>query len=48
MNRRIALHLQSNHGHSNLQVCDTLHALTTKGIVTSSETAINRLLFTSH
>jgi subtilisin family serine protease len=42
-----ALHLQGNPGHSNLQVRDALYALTTKGIVTSSKTANNHLLFTN-
>lgn len=43
-----ALHLQSNPGHSAVQVHNAVHALTTKGIVTSSKTANNNLLFTNY
>jgi subtilisin family serine protease len=43
-----ALHLQSNPGHSALQVRDALYNLTTKGIVTSSSTANNHLLYTAY
>ena len=43
-----ALHLQSNPGHSPQQVRDALYAATTKGIVTSSSTANNHLLFTAY
>ena len=43
-----ALHLQSNPGHSAQQVRDAVYASTTKGIVTSSKTANNHLLFTSY
>ncbi|MBA4159580.1 MAG: S8 family peptidase [Gemmatimonadetes bacterium] len=43
-----ALHLQSNSGHTAQQVRDALYALTTKGIVTSSKTANNHLLFTNY
>jgi subtilisin family serine protease len=43
-----ALHLQSNPGHSAAQVHNAIYALTTKGIVTSSKTANNNLLFTSY
>jgi subtilisin family serine protease len=42
-----ALYLQSNTGASNNQVRDALYAATTKGIVTSSKTANNHLLFTA-
>jgi subtilisin family serine protease len=41
-----ALYLQDNPGHSALQVRNALYDLTTKGIVTSSKTANNHLLFT--
>lgn len=43
-----ALYLQSNSGHTPLQVRDALYANTTKGIVTSSKTANNHLLFTNY
>jgi subtilisin family serine protease len=43
-----ALHLQSNPGHSPKQVADALYALSTKGIVSSSKTANNHLLFTNY
>jgi subtilisin family serine protease len=43
-----ALHLQSNPGHSASQVNNAIYALTTKGIVTSSKTANNNLLFTNY
>jgi subtilisin family serine protease len=43
-----ALYLQSNTGASNLQVRDALYAATTKGIVTSSSTANNHLLFSNY
>jgi subtilisin family serine protease len=43
-----ALHLQSNTGNSAKQVHDAVYALTTKGIVTSSKTANNNLLFTNY
>jgi subtilisin family serine protease len=43
-----ALHLQSNPGHSAGQVHDAVYALTTEGIVTSSKTANNNLLFTNY
>lgn len=42
-----ALYLQSNPGASNLQVRNALYDLTTKGIVKSSKTANNHLLFTN-
>jgi subtilisin family serine protease len=42
-----ALYLQSNTGASNNQVRDALYAATTKGIVTSSKTTNNHLLFTA-
>lgn len=43
-----ALHLQSNPGHSAVQVHNAVYTLTTKGVVTSSKTANNNLLFTSY
>ncbi|HVM27645.1 MAG TPA: S8 family peptidase [Mycobacteriales bacterium] len=43
-----ALHLQGSSTDTPQQVRDALHALTTKGIVTSSKTASNHLLFTSY
>lgn len=43
-----ALHLQSNPGATALQTRDALYNLTTKGIVTSSKTANNHLLFTNY
>jgi subtilisin family serine protease len=43
-----ALYLQSNTGASAQQVRDALYAATTKGKVTSSNTANNHLLFTSY
>ena len=43
-----ALYLQSNPGASPQQVRDALYAATTKGIVTSSSTANNHLLFTNY
>jgi subtilisin family serine protease len=43
-----ALHLQSNPGHSALQVRNALYDLTTKGIVSNSKTANNHLLFTNY
>lgn len=43
-----ALHLQSYPGHSPAQVRDALYALTTKGVVKSSRTANNHLLFTGY
>ena len=43
-----ALYLQSNPGASAKQVRDALYAATTKGIVTSSSTANNHLLFTKY
>ena len=43
-----ALHLQSNPTASPAQVRDALYAATTKGVVTSSSTANNHLLFTSY
>lgn len=43
-----ALHLQSNPGDSPQQTRDALYALTTKGIVTSSKTTNNHLLFTAY
>jgi subtilisin family serine protease len=43
-----ALHLQSNPGHSAAQVHGAIYALTTKGVVKSSKTAKNDLLFTSY
>lgn len=43
-----ALYLQSNPGASPQQVRDALYANTTKGIVTSSSTANNHLLFTDY
>ena len=43
-----ALYLQSNTGASAQQVRDALYAATTKGIVTSSSTANNHLLFTAY
>jgi subtilisin family serine protease len=43
-----ALHLQSNPSHSAQQVRDALYALATKGIVTSSKTANNHLLFSNY
>jgi subtilisin family serine protease len=43
-----ALYLQSNAGANNRQVRDALYAATTKGIVTSSKTANNHLLFTTY
>jgi subtilisin family serine protease len=43
-----ALHLQSNPGHSATQTHNAVYSLTTKGVVTSSKTANNNLLFTSY
>ncbi len=43
-----ALYLQSNVGASPSTVRNALYAATTKGIVTSSKTANNHLLFTSY
>jgi subtilisin family serine protease len=43
-----ALYLQGNPGASSQQVRDALYAATTKGIVTSSSTANNHLLFTAY
>lgn len=43
-----ALYLQSNPGATPLQVRDALYANTTKGVVTSSKTANNHLLFTNY
>jgi subtilisin family serine protease len=43
-----ALHLQSNGAHTPQQVRDALYANTTKGIVTSSSTTNNHLLFTNY
>ena len=43
-----ALYLQSNPGASAQQVRDALFAATTKGVVTSSSTANNHLLFTNY
>ena len=43
-----ALYLQSNPGASPQTVRDALYAATTKGIVTSSKTANNHLLFTAY
>ena len=43
-----ALYLQSNPGASAQQVGDALYAATTKGIVTSSSTANNHLLFSAY
>jgi len=43
-----ALHLQSNPAANPQQVRDALFALTTKGIVTSSKTANNHLLFSNY
>jgi subtilisin family serine protease len=43
-----ALYLQGNPGASAQQVRDALYAATTKGIVTSSSTANNHLLFTAY
>lgn len=43
-----ALHLQSNPGHTAQQTRDALYALTTKGIVTSSKTTNNHLLYTNY
>ena len=43
-----ALYLQSNPGASPASVRDALYATTTKGIVTSSSTANNHLLFTAY
>ncbi|HVS30546.1 MAG TPA: S8 family serine peptidase [Thermoanaerobaculia bacterium] len=43
-----ALYLQSNPGASAQQVRDALYANTTKGIVTSSSTSNNHLLFTNY
>lgn len=43
-----ALYLQSNPGASPQTVRDALYAATTKGIVTSSKTANNHLLFTNY
>jgi subtilisin family serine protease len=43
-----ALYLQSNTGASPQTVRDALYAATTKGIVTSSKTANNHLLFTAY
>ncbi len=42
-----ALYLQSNPGASAAAVRDALYSLTTKGIVTSSRTANNHLLYTN-
>ncbi|MGI8619559.1 MAG: S8 family serine peptidase [Gemmatimonadaceae bacterium] len=43
-----ALYLQSNPGATALQVRDALYANTTKGVVTSSKTVNNHLLFTNY
>jgi subtilisin family serine protease len=43
-----ALYLQANPGATPQQVRDALYANTTKGIVTSSRTASNNLLFTNY
>jgi subtilisin family serine protease len=43
-----ALYLQSNTAATPLQVRDALYAATTKGVVTSSRTANNHLLYTSY
>jgi subtilisin family serine protease len=43
-----ALHLQSNPGDSAEKVHEAVYSLTTKGVVTSSKTANNNLLFTSY
>jgi subtilisin family serine protease len=43
-----ALYLQTNPGASPQQVRDALYANTTKGVVTSSKTTNNHLLFTSY
>ena len=43
-----ALYLQANPGATPQQVRDALYAATTKGIVTSSKTTNNHLLFTSY
>ena len=43
-----ALYLQSNSGATPQQVRDALYAATTKGIVTSSKTTNNHLLYTSY
>jgi len=43
-----ALYLQSNPGATPLQVRDALYANTTKGVVTSSKTVNNHLLFTNY
>ena len=43
-----ALYLQGNPGASAQQVRDALYAATTKGVVTSSKTANNHLLFTAY
>ena len=43
-----ALYLQGNPGASSQQVRDALYAATTKGVVTSSYTANNHLLFTAY
>lgn len=43
-----ALYLQDNPGASPQQVRDALYANTTKGVVTSSKTANNHLLFTNY
>jgi subtilisin family serine protease len=43
-----ALYLQSNTGASPIGVRDALYAATTKGIVTSSKTTNNHLLFTAY
>ena len=43
-----ALYLQSNPGASPQQVRDALYAATTKGVVTSSKTVNNHLLFTAY
>jgi subtilisin family serine protease len=43
-----ALYLQSNTGASPAAVRDALYANTTKGVVTSSSTTNNHLLFTDY
>jgi subtilisin family serine protease len=43
-----ALHLQSNPAATPQEVRDALYALTTKGIVSSSKTTNNHLLFTNY